>query len=61
MEAEELICDHSSQDLIYDFLNLNYMCIFQEKFEMKAERPILGDNGQGHNFYTLENCENSNI
>ena len=27
---------------------------------MKAERPILGDNGQGHNFYTLENCENSN-
>ena len=24
---------------------------------MKAEMPILGDNGQGHNFYTLENCE----
>ena len=28
---------------------------------MKAEKPILGDSGQGHNFYILENCENSNF
>ena len=38
-----------------------YKTFSQEKIEMKAEKPILGDSGQGHNFYVLENCENSSL